>query len=362
MPNRSVSAPGGAAFGAQPAATVEPQLFTPGIASEPAEPAAPITATGTHRRAPTQFTAPASTAAGYNPAATVAQGGASLAAPAAPQRAMSAQHASHMSVAGGQGIAKQMAGMSMGGSLYGTDGNVLQTVNVASGPPPVDQVDLFPPELRLPPGTAAAADTRSVQPDPSYHRCTLNAIPATSSLLSKSKLPLAVVLCPYRSQTDNDPVPVSSDHVISRCRRCKGYINPFVTFVENGRRWKCPMCNLTNEVPVRFDWDDENNRAKDRWQRPELTHAVVDFIAPRSYTVRPPPPLYYIFCVDVGGAAVRNGSVATAAQAIRESLDKLPDHDGRTCISIIAVDQALGFFHIPVRIPLNWELLTAYRN
>jgi hypothetical protein len=44
-----------------------------------------------------------------------------------------------------------------------------------------------------------------------------------------------------------EPVPVVSDSVIARCRRCRTYINPFVTFVEGGQRWKCNMCFLLND-------------------------------------------------------------------------------------------------------------------
>ena len=40
--------------------------------------------------------------------------------------------------------------------------------------------------------------------DPSYQRSTLNAIPTTNSLLQKSKIPLALILTPYRSLKPGD--------------------------------------------------------------------------------------------------------------------------------------------------------------
>jgi protein transport protein SEC24 len=43
--------------------------------------------------------------------------------------------------------------------------------------------------------------------DPSYQRSTLNAIPTTNSLLQKSKIPLALILTPYRSLKPGDVGP-----------------------------------------------------------------------------------------------------------------------------------------------------------
>lgn len=179
-------------------------------------------------------------------------------------------------------------------------------------------------------------------------RSTLNAAPTTHSLLKKSRLPFALVIQPYASLHDSeDPVPVVSDQVISRCRRCRSYINPFVTFLDHGHRWRCNMCNLTNDVPQTFDWDPATQTALDRWQRPELNHAVVEFIAPQEYMVRPPQPLVYLFLIDVSYSSVMSGLLATSARCIRESLDRIPNADRRTRLGFIAVDSSLHYFTIP---------------
>jgi protein transport protein SEC24 len=139
----------------------------------------------------------------------------------------------------------------------------------------------------------------------------MNAFPANHSTLQKSRLPLSLVVTPYRTvkteEAEEHEVPVVSDTVIARCRRCRTYINPYVTFLENGNRWKCCMCNLSNEVPQLFDWDQTKNAPADRWQRAELNHAVVDFVAPTEYMVRPPQALVYVFLIDVSYPAVNSG-------------------------------------------------------
>jgi len=107
------------------------------------------------------------------------------------------------------------------------------------------------------------------------------------------------------------------------------------------------MCNLTNDVPQAFDWDAAGGKSLDRWQRPDLNHAVVEFIAPQEYMVRPPQPLVYLFLIDVSYASVTSGLLATTARCIRESLDRIPNADRRTRLGFIAVDSSLHFFNIP---------------
>lgn len=317
------SAAATAAPGAADGLAVQPQLFTPGVpdAVSPgqgqAQPPAPAPSHPySHHHAPSA--APAVGGYGQNGAA----------------------------FGGVNAMASQFQGMALGGAK----GNPLVTVNLSGSQPNVNDLERPPPEIRLPPNACISTNPKA-NADPSYQRCTLNAVPTTSSLLTKSRLPLGLVLSPYRSVREEDrdePVPVVSDTVIARCRRCRTYINPYVQFIEGGNRWKCCMCNISNEVPQLFDWDQEKNQPADRWSRPELNHSVVEFIAPREYMVRPPQPPVYVFLIDVSIAGVASGMAATAARTILESLDRLPNQDNRTKVALIAVDTSLHFFCLPV--------------
>ncbi len=181
-----------------------------------------------------------------------------------------------------------------------------------------------------------------------YIRSTLNAVPTTNSLLKKSKLPFSLVIQPYGSlHDDEDNVQVIQDQVISRCRRCRTYINPYVTFMDHGHRWRCNMCNLTNDVPQAFDWDSAAQMTVDRWNRHELNHSVVEFVAPQEYMVRPPQPLVYLFVFDVSYAAVSSGLLATSARTILDSLNRIPNADRRTRLGFLAVDSSLHYFSVP---------------
>jgi protein transport protein SEC24 len=179
-------------------------------------------------------------------------------------------------------------------------------------------------------------------------RSTLNALPTTHSLLKKSKMPFALIIQPFAALHDiDDPVPVVQDQVIARCRRCRTYINPYVIFLDQGHRWRCNMCNLTNDVPQAFDWDAAAQKSVNRWDRPELNHGVVEFVAPQEYMVRPPQPLVYLFLFDVSYAAVSTGLLATSARTILDSLNRIPNADRRTRLGFIAVDSSLHYFSIP---------------
>ncbi|KAK0724769.1 COPII component protein [Lasiosphaeris hirsuta] len=225
--------------------------------------------------------------------------------------------------------------------------NQLYPTDLLNQPFNVSELEHPPPPIILPPSSSVTAS-----PDancaPKYVRSTLNAVPTTHSLLKKSKLPFALIIQPYAALHDlDDPVPVVQDQVISRCRRCRSYINPFVTFLDHGHRWRCNMCNLTNDVPQAFDWDAAAQKSVDRWQRHELNHAVVEFVAPQEYMVRPPQPLVYLFLFDVSYASVSTGLLATSARTILDSLSRIPNADRRTRLGFIAVDSSLHYFAVP---------------
>ncbi|KAI0052070.1 CPII coat sec24 protein [Auriscalpium vulgare] len=229
----------------------------------------------------------------------------------------------------------------------GTKPFQIYTTNLLTSPPDPRDLEVPPPEIRLPAGAALSQSPYS-NSHYSYQRSTVNALPNSGSLVSKAKIPLGLVITPYRSVKEGEePVPVVTDQVIARCRRCRTYINPYVSFIDGGSRWRCCMCSMTNEVPQLFDWDQARNQPGDRWARAELNHAVVEFVAPTEYMVRPPQPAVYVFLIDVSHTAVQSGMVATATRTILENLDRIPNGDERTKVALVAYDTSLYFFSIP---------------
>lgn len=72
--------------------------------------------------------------------------------------------------------------------------------------------------------------------------------------------------------------------------------------------WRCCMCNMSNEVPQLFDWDQGRNQPGDRWARDELNHSTIEFVAPTEYMVRAPQPAVYVILIDVSHSAIQSGT------------------------------------------------------
>lgn len=65
-----------------------------------------------------------------------------------------------------------------------------------------------------------------------------------------------------------------------RCERCKAYVNPFMQFIEGGRKFTCNLCKFTTDVPAQYFSNlDMSGRRVDLQYRPELQFGSVEFIA-----------------------------------------------------------------------------------
>lgn len=181
----------------------------------------------------------------------------------------------------------------------------------------------------------------SINCHPDLFRCTLTKIPDTSSLLQKSRLPLGILIHPFR---DLNNLPVISCNTIVRCRTCRTYINPFVFFVDN-KKWKCNLCYRVNELPEEFQYDPLSKTYGDPSRRPEIKSSTIEFIAPSEYMLRPPQPAIYLFLLDVSSLAQQSGYLHTACNTLMEHLDNLPG-DARTQVGFIAYNSAIHFYNI----------------
>uniref|UniRef100_M4CAK6 Protein transport protein Sec24-like At3g07100 n=1 Tax=Brassica campestris TaxID=3711 RepID=M4CAK6_BRACM len=181
-----------------------------------------------------------------------------------------------------------------------------------------------------------------------YLRLTTSAIPSSQSLASRWHLPLGAVVCPLAEAPEGEEVTLidfGSSGII-RCRRCRTYVNPYVTFTDSGRKWRCNICSMLNDVPGEyFSHLDATGRRMDLDQRPELTKGSVEIIAPTEYMVRPPMPPIYFFLIDVSFSAAKSGMLEVAAQTIKSCLDNLPGYP-RTQIGFITYDSTLHFYNM----------------
>ncbi|KAK3260073.1 hypothetical protein CYMTET_30955 [Cymbomonas tetramitiformis] len=103
-----------------------------------------------------------------------------------------------------------------------------------------------------PPATSAFVVRDTGNCSPRFIRPTLNQIPATSELLQSSGMPLALMVQPMALlEPGEEPLQVVDFGEAGpvRCGRCKAYINPYMKFMENGRRFQCNLCGFLNDCP-----------------------------------------------------------------------------------------------------------------
>lgn len=207
---------------------------------------------------------------------------------------------------------------------------------------PMDRGGMAPP-------AAAENIDYSIQIPERLFRFTAGKLCQTAGQATSSKIPFGAVLRPLAPETENeeeiDTVQPGTAGIV-RCKRCRTYINPFVAWLEHGRRWRCNICAQLNDThSAYFCHLDEQGMRTDRFQRPELSKGVVEFIAPAEYMVRPPQEPTYFFVLDVSAGAVGSGMLTSVAAAIKASLDDLPGR-GRTKVGFITFDTGVHYYNL----------------
>ncbi|KAJ3703215.1 hypothetical protein LUZ61_006920 [Rhynchospora tenuis] len=226
-----------------------------------------------------------------------------------------------------------------------------QSLSVGAAPGSIDSgvdVKTLPRPLQGDEEPTRVLESYPLNCHPRYFRLTTHALPNSQSLHARWHLPLGAVVHPLAESPNGEEVPVINfgNAGVIRCRRCRTYINPYVTFADSGRKWRCNLCQLLNDVPAEyFSALDASGRRYDADQRPELNKGTVDFLAPAEYMVRPPMPPCYFFLIDVSLASVQCGLLEVVAKTIKSCLDQLPGSP-RTQIGFITFDSTLHFHNL----------------
>ena len=159
---------------------------------------------------------------------------------------------------------------------------------------------------------------------PKFARLTVNTLPSTSESLNSTSLPLGLILQPLAPlQEGEQPIPVLDfgEAGPPRCRRCRTYINPFMTFRSGGNKLVCNMCNFPNDVmPEYFAPTDPSGTRVDRMQRPELMMGTVEYLVPKEYWTKEPVSLRWLFLIDVSQEAVSRNFIEAVCEGILNAL------------------------------------------
>ncbi|KAL2996312.1 hypothetical protein AAZX31_10G266200 [Glycine max] len=202
-----------------------------------------------------------------------------------------------------------------------------------------------------PPATSEyiARDTGNCSPR--YMKCTINQIPFTADLLTTSGMQLAMLVQPLAlPHPSEEPIQVVDfgESGPVRCSRCKAYINPFMKFIDQGRRFICNLCGFSDETPRDYHCNlGPDGRRRDADERPELCRGTVEFVATKEFMVREPMPAVYFFLIDVSMNAVQTGATAAACSAISRVIkDKDLPEGPRTLVGVATFDSTIHFYNL----------------
>lgn len=213
---------------------------------------------------------------------------------------------------------------------------------------------------------------------PKYARLTLNNIPSTSDFLSSTGLPLGMILQPLAPlDAGEQPIPVLDfgDVGPPRCRRCRTYINPFMSFRAGGSKFVCNMCTFPNDTsPEYFAPLDPTGARVDRMQRLELMMGTVEFLVPKEYWNKEPVGLQTLFLIDVSRESIHRGFLKGVCEGIAEALygeDGAADGtegDEATSrkipagakVGIVTFDKEVQFYNLTVGGVIRHEQVASY--
>lgn len=194
-----------------------------------------------------------------------------------------------------------------------------------SGPFATGQKGLVPPLVTTPFITQDQGNA-----GPRFIRSSMYSVPALPDMMKQTAVPFGLVITPFAQLEEGEQAPPIVDMGPTgpvRCGRCKAYMCPFMQFVDGGRRFHCPFCKATTEVPAEyFQHLDHTGNRMDKYQRPELCLGSYELVGTQDYcrnNAFPKPPAF-VFAIDVSYNNVKSGLVHLLCSNMKSVLQRLP--------------------------------------
>ncbi|XP_005101853.1 protein transport protein Sec24C [Aplysia californica] len=193
--------------------------------------------------------------------------------------------------------------------------------------------------------------------NPRFMRSTMYNIPCTADMLKSSHIPFALAVTPFAELGDQEqPPPLVDLGELGpvRCKRCKAYMNPYMQFVDGGRRFQCVFCGAATDVPNEyFAHLDHTGRRVDCYNRAELCLGSYEFVATKDYCKNGTPPKEpaFIFMIDVSYNSVKSGLVQLICDKLKsEVLVNLPREAGveesEIRVGFVTYHKELHFYNV----------------
>ncbi|XP_065058870.1 protein transport protein Sec24C-like [Rhopilema esculentum] len=191
---------------------------------------------------------------------------------------------------------------------------------------------------------------------PRFMRSTMYNVPCNQDMLKESQIPLAIISTPFAKLPEDENKLYLVDNGPSgpvRCNRCKAYMNPFMQFIDGGRRFVCNICSHSSEVPQEYFCHlDHQGRRVDVYERAELCFGSYEFVATTDYCKdeKFPSPPAFIFMIDVSYQSIQCGMVKRLTKELHTILDNLPKETGMEesliKVGFVTYSSSLHFYNV----------------
>ncbi|KAG8347722.1 Sec23 Sec24 zinc finger Sec23 Sec24 trunk domain [Trypanosoma vivax] len=237
-----------------------------------------------------------------------------------------------------------------------------RAVDLKNVPNPHRDISRYPPNQEVcnssgqfPPSVCGFIGIDDGNASAKFMRFTTTSVHAEGRMVKESFLPLGAVLAPLcRPLHEREEVPIASGRPPVRCRRCRGYLSCHARFINMGRAWVCPLCEMTNEVEdAMFCNLDSSGRRLDIAERPELRCGSVEYDVDEypEYALQdnkggtiPSRPLHYLFVLDVSQKALAT-FLSDYVDALRCSLSEMARQYPECRVAFITYASTLHFYH-----------------
>jgi len=179
---------------------------------------------------------------------------------------------------------------------------------------------------------------------------TSSIFPKDNKTLSQLLIPMSISLSPMKNTEEDLPYIDYGENNIPRCpnRNCRGYMNPFVKFIQGGEKWICNLCGQVNDTEEFYYSDvDKNGVRLDINQKPELCCGSYEFFANKSYWKKGkgPTEAMFIFAFETSMGAIDSGFFNACAESVKDVINNENFYNGKKIkISIITYNSGVDFY------------------
>lgn len=169
---------------------------------------------------------------------------------------------------------------------------------------------------------------------PLYFRPACSVIPYNEEVFQNVGIPQAMIITPALV-TDLTTINYTRFDV-PRCRKCYSYLSPYIKIQQDGRTYKCPMCDEISKV------NDETLRQLGGLNSfKEISNQVYEYIAPRNYVHKPGSCQAFCVIIDTSKLAFETNFIYNFVECVKASINQLPD---TAKISLILTSKEVSVF------------------